>query len=177
MCGIVHRPARRKHFEEERQKGMWDNLPVKLVSQIAYLCEETHIPEQACNILLNLASKHLQSGEQFITSVPFAIYQDGKRFVSQQSIADERDVMHLAMAGSVTHLINLELKTLGLKVVMGHCCDIQMHTLAEEAECMKISHEVNLWRATKLRNLTDADQVIVSNDKFVSMSYTQEVTA
>lgn len=169
MCGIVHRPARRKHFEEERQKGVWQNLPVKLVSQIAYLSEEVHIPERACSILLDLASTHLMTGEQFVTSLPFAIYQNGKRFVSKQSVADEQDVMHLAMAGSVTHFINQELKTLGLKVVMGHCCDIQMHSLSQEAESMEISHNINVWRATKLRGMTSADQVMLSNKDFLRM--------
>jgi hypothetical protein len=177
MCGIVHRPTRRKHFEEERQKGAWQNLPLNTVLQISYLCEETHIPERACEVLLTLASNHLMAGEKFVSSIPFAIYSDGKRLVSQQSIADEQDVMHLAMAGSTLFFINQELQEIGLKVVMGHCCDIQMHSLAEEAECMKISHESNVWRATKLRNLTDANQIIVSDDDFINMSVAQKVTA
>jgi hypothetical protein len=177
MCGIVRSPTKRKHFEEERQKDVWQNLPANTVSQIAYLCEETHIPERACDILLTLANSHLMTREKFVTSNPFAIYQNGKRFISEQSVADEQDVMHLAMAGSVTYFINQELKTLGLKVVMGHCCDIQMHSLAEEEQSMKISHEANLWRATNLRNLTKADQVIISDDEFVSMCNTQKVAA
>ena len=173
MCGIVHRPARRKHFQNQKRNGSYMMLPREAVSQIAYYCEEVHIPERACEILLTLANNHLQENQKFVSTLPFAVYQDGKRYVSAKSIADEADVMHLAMAGSVLHFINLELKTLGLKVVMGHCCDIQMHSLAEEAECMKISHEANVWRASKLRNMKLEDEAILPNDLFMEIIFTQ----
>jgi hypothetical protein len=175
MCGIVRKPAKRKHFQNKKSDGSYMMLSKNIVSQIAYLCEETHIPERACGILLDLANTHLTTGEEFVTSQMFAIYKDGKRFVSQQSISDEQDVMHLAMAGSVTHFINQELKTLGLKVVMSHCCGIQMHSLAQENQCMAISHEGNLWRATKLRILKTSDEILLSDEEFLSLYNSQEV--
>ena len=166
MCGIVHNPATRKHFQEEKEKGMWQNLPSKSVARIAYLCEETRIPERACTILLNLADKHLQGSEKFITSQQFAIYKDGKRIVSNKSVADEQDVRHLSMAGSTMYFINLELKPLGIKLVMMCCCGAEIHSLREEAECMELSHQGNVWRATELRKLKPSDYVVVTDDEF-----------
>jgi len=166
MCGIVHRPTRRKFFEQN--SFLYPNLPSKIVSSISGICEDVHIPELATSIVLGMAN-FLVGKEFVLETLPFALYSDGKRIVSKETLLAEVDVMHLAMAGSVRYLINQELFQYGMKLEMGHCCDIQMHSLAHEEQAMILSHDVNVYRADKLRLMSDRSQVLASDCYFAEL--------
>lgn len=164
MCGIVRKPAKKDHFE--KRVANYRDLPSEVVLRVASLCEEAHLSEGVCEMVLRLAS--YQTKQPF-SCLPFAIYANGKRYTSPTSLSGEADAIQLAMAESVRELINEELATLGIRVVMGHCCDIQKHSVLEGRVCMDVSHDRNLFRAARLRNLTEADCLQVTDMRYLEL--------
>lgn len=166
MCGIVRRPAKRDDFKERAIAGIYPNIPLSVVVSVAELCEEAHLSQGSVELVLALAN-HVTP--EPITCLPFAVYADSKRYTSPTSLFGEENAIRLAMAESVRALINTELTPLGIKVVMGHCCDIQKHSLLQAAGCMRISHDRNMFRADKLRHLTNKDCVQVSDEQYLEL--------
>ncbi len=163
MCGIVQRPTRRKDFDPSR----FNKLSEAAVSAIVGVCEDTHIPSLATNLVLAFAEQVAANPILVMQNIPFALYQDGKRYVTEESMYAEENVMHLAMAGSVRHYINQELKSYDLFLEMGHCCDIQLHSVPRKEEALTLSHDGNVYRADKLRSLTEADTCLISRKEFL----------
>ena len=151
MCGIVRKPTRKSSFPIP--KSFFQNLSAGTIDTILDVCEETHIPEDATQAVLLLADKAAGIKDFLFLAVPFAIYQDGKRYVTKETMEIESSVMHLAMAGSTRHYINQALSVYGIKLELGHCCDIQMHGLNYSEEVMVRSHDINVYRADRLREL------------------------
>lgn len=163
MCGVVKRPTRRKDFDPSR----FNQLSEKTVSAIVGVCEDTHIPSLATNLVLAFVENMAAKLNVVMQDIPFALYQDGKRYVTEESVYVEESVIHLAMAGSVRHYINQELRPYNLSLEMGHCCDIQMHSVCHKEEAMGVSHDGNIYRADKLRTLTEADTYLISRKEFL----------
>ncbi len=168
MCGIVKRPTGRNDFDPSR----FSRLSKGTVRTIVGVCEDTHIPFLATSLVLAFAEKMADRQNLLpnfvMQNIPFAIYKDGKRYVTEESVLMEEAVMHLAMTGSVRYHINQELVSYGLFLEMGHCCDIQMHSMLHREEAMALSHDVNVYRADKLRSLTEADTVVISASEFLA---------
>ncbi len=163
MCGVVKRPTRRKNFDPNR----FNQLSEAAVSAIVGVCEDTHIPSLATNLILAFVEKMATKPNLVMQNIPFALYQDGKRYVTEETLRVEESVMHLAMAGSVRHYINQELKSYDLFLEMGHCCDIQLHSVSLKEEALALSHDGNVYRADKLRTLTEADTCLISRQEFL----------
>lgn len=174
MCGIVRRPAKRDDFRRRAIAGEYQNIPTSIVLSVAEICEEAHLSQGSAKLVLSLAD-HVTA--EPITCLPFAVYADGKRYTSPTSLSGEEDAIRLAMAESIREMINAELAPLGIKVVMGHCCDIQKHSLLRATECMSVSNDRNMFRADKLRHLTDKDCVQVDDAKYLELLRTHEPQA
>jgi hypothetical protein len=65
--------------------------------------------------------------------------------------------------------VNEILAKYDIKMELGHCCDIQMHRLSMADQAMKLSHEINLMRASALQNMKPGDQVVISEEEFEAM--------
>ncbi len=167
MCGIVERPTRRKDFDPKQMS--YRQLSERTVLRIAGLCEDVHIPSLAAHLVLAFADATAGKPELVMQNIPFALYQNGKRYVTEASIRSEEAVMHLAMAGSVRHFINEELLKYGMQLEMGHCCDIQLHSVVHRHEAMDLSHDGNVYRADRLRNMKVKDVVTVTTSEFVNL--------
>ncbi len=166
MCGIVHRPTRRKDLDP----STFPKLSVSAVSKIVAACEDVHIPHLATALVLHFAN-HMAGKKCFTLEViPFALYEGDKRIISRESVESEAAVIHLAMASTVRRTINAELAEVGLVFELGHCCDIQMWELTREEEAATMSHDWNIWRADKLRMLTKDAEEIVSSEEFISIA-------
>jgi hypothetical protein len=165
MCGIVKRPTRRKDFDPNQT--LFPQLMRESVIKIVGVCEDVHIPSLATSLVLHFANMTVGRQDFAMQSIPFAVYQDGKRYVTQESIRVEDAVTHLAMAGSVRHFINEELELHGLFLEMGHCCDIQLHATTRRHEAMTLSHDGNVYRADKLRELADTETAVVNVEEFL----------
>jgi hypothetical protein len=137
-------------------------------ADIIEVCEEVHIPEMATRAVLLFAEYFAHKKDFVMASIPFALYQDGKRYVTEETLALEADIMHLAMASSVRHHINKLLTPYGIQFELGHCCDIQMHELANSEEAMMRSHDGNIYRADKLRSLTVKQEQHISLEDFLA---------
>lgn len=145
MCGIVRNPTHRKNFAALIAQSGTPHIAEGIVE----LCEETHIPHKATELVLLLTESPLNGESAF--SFPFAVYKEGKRFVSQLSMEYEEAVLHLAMAGSTLHYINEKLFSVGYQIVMGHCCEIRYHDTSQAEAAMRLAHDDNVYRADKLR--------------------------
>ena len=162
MCGIVHRPTRSKDFTPNQ----FLHLSQETVLKIVILCEDVRIPNLATNLVLSFANN--MAYQNFVMqSIPFALYEDGKRLVTKETVQVEEAIIHLAMAGSVRHYINNEIAQYGLTLEMGHCCDIQMHALRFKKDALRLSHDANVYRADKLRNMYGDDTLCIPHDKFL----------
>lgn len=168
MCGIVQTPTSVAAFAFAHQWA-FRNLPAELVNNVALICEEVRIPQEACMTLLLLASEHLKRKEEFVTQVSFAIYRNGKRYVCETSVRDEAAMMHLAMAGSALELINQALKSYGMKFVTCCCCGSEMHSIQNAVTCLNLSHQSNIERANKVAKLRPEDVEQISDDHFRRM--------
>jgi hypothetical protein len=145
MCGIVHNPTRQKNFAAL----VADHPNLQIAKEMVKICEETDIPEKAALLLLGITQVDLSGSPAF--SFPFALYEDGKRFVSPLMVEYEEAVLHLAMAGSTLYYINQGLAVLNRQIVMGHCCEIRYHDTSQAENAMSLAHDDNIYRADKLR--------------------------
>lgn len=166
MCGIVHKPTRRKDFDPTK----FPNLSASSVHAIVTACEDVHIPHLATAFVLQFANEMADKKGFVMEVIPFAIYKDDKRLVTPESIEAEAAVMHLAMAGSVRRLINEELGKVGLIFELGHCCDIEMWEKSHELEAVVRSHDQNVYRADKLRALEKGAEETVPAQEFISQA-------
>lgn len=162
MCGIVRRPTRRKDFDPAN----FPNLPASSVLAIVTTCEDVHIPQLATSLVLRFADRMANKRDFVMEVIPFALYQSGKRVVSHESTEAEAAVMHLAMAGSVRRTINSKLAHIGLILELGHCCDIEMWERSRENEALHQSHDRNIYRADRLRELKPGAETVVSAEEF-----------
>ncbi len=168
MCGIVKNPTRRQDFRPSDYPNIVD-----AVTPIVTVCEEVAIPSEATSLVLAFADHVVggpAKGNHFVLeTLPFAYYAGGKRYVTDATVAMEALVVHLAMAGSVRHEINLALAQYGVKLEMGHCCDIQLHSTSRADEAMAASHEINVFRASALRFMSEGDVVTIDEDGFADL--------
>jgi hypothetical protein len=165
MCGIIRKPTRRTSFPVPQ--SAFKHLSKETFTAVILVCEETHIPEIATKAVLLFADYAAGMKDFTFLSVPFALYEGGKRYISKETMLIEGAVMHLAMAGSARHHINEALIPYGIRLELGHCCDIQMHEIAHAKEAMILSHDGNVYRADRLRELGDNDEVTVSSEEFI----------
>lgn len=167
MCGIVRNPTRKNRPSVPLEN--FTSLSHDTVMTILGVCEDTHIPEEATRAVLLFAEQASKERNFVLLSIPFAIYQNGKRYITKETMLIEQAMMHLAMAGATRHYINEALELCGIKFELGHCCDIQMHELAYSAEALMRSHDGNVYRADRLRELREDDEVTLTLNEFLNL--------